>query len=123
MASCLASHDIKSGIKILQEHKGLRVSESLEVSMKRLIKDYVASEYALNEKLAITLRNVEVDALNIGIREELKERGVIGRSGVGGKDGVGGASASSSTTAACNVIKVLHDGERVAREYVNGERI
>jgi hypothetical protein len=47
MASCLANHDIKAGIKILQEHKGLRVSESLEGSMKRLIKDYVSSEYAL----------------------------------------------------------------------------
>lgn len=139
MASCLARHDIKAGIKILEAHKGLRVSESLEVSMNRLIKDYVSSEYALNEKLVISLRNVEVDALNLGIREALKERGVIGGE-IGGesKTGGGGAElrsadadsveikrdgAAARSRSLLNVTRVLHDGKKVMREYVNGERI
>jgi hypothetical protein len=56
----------------------------------------------LNEKLAITLRNVEVDALNLGIREVLKERGVIG-----GESSAGGGSIESNSSADIHEVVVI----------------
>ncbi len=77
MASCFAKSDIAGGLRLLEQHKCLKIDHTLEESMARLINDWSNSKFALNERLIITMRNVEVDSINQGIRELLKAKGLL----------------------------------------------
>ncbi|EER22343.1 AAA family ATPase [Rickettsia endosymbiont of Ixodes scapularis] len=77
MASCFARSDITGGLRLLAQHKCLKIDHTLEESMARLINDWSNSKFALNERLIITMRNVEVDSINQGIRELLKSKGLL----------------------------------------------
>ncbi|KJV76634.1 AAA domain protein [Rickettsia hoogstraalii str. RCCE3] len=77
MASCFAKSDIAGGLRLLAQHKCLKIDHTLEESMARLIEDWSNSKFALNERLIITMRNVEVDSLNQGFRELLKAKGLL----------------------------------------------
>ncbi len=77
MASCFAKSDIAGGLRLLAQHDGLKIDHTLEESMARLINDWSNSKFALNERLIITMRNVEVDSINQGIRELLKAKGLL----------------------------------------------
>ncbi|KJV62566.1 AAA domain protein [Rickettsia amblyommatis str. Ac/Pa] len=77
MASCFAKSDIADGLRLLAQHDGLKVDHTLEESMARLINDWSNSTFALKERLIITMRNVEVDSINQGIRGLLKARGLL----------------------------------------------
>ncbi|KJW03825.1 AAA domain protein [Rickettsia argasii T170-B] len=77
MASCFAKSDIAGGLRLLAQHDGLKVDHTLEESMARLINDWSNSTFALKERLIITMRNVEVDSINQGIRGLLKARGLL----------------------------------------------
>uniref|UniRef100_UPI00050A1063 ATP-dependent DNA helicase n=1 Tax=Rickettsia tamurae TaxID=334545 RepID=UPI00050A1063 len=77
MASCFARSDIACGLQLLEQHNGLKIDHTLEESMVRLINDWSNSKFALNERLIITMRNVEVDSINQGIRELLKAKGLL----------------------------------------------
>ncbi|KJV77710.1 putative conjugative transfer protein TraA, partial [Rickettsia hoogstraalii str. RCCE3] len=43
----------------------------------RLINDWNNSKFKLDERLIITMRNIEVDSINQGIRELLKAKGLL----------------------------------------------
>ncbi|XVN41400.1 MAG: AAA family ATPase [Rickettsia endosymbiont of Argas persicus] len=77
MASCFARSDITGGLHLLEQHNCLKSDHTLEESMARLIEDWSNSKFALNERLIITMRNVEVDSINQGIRELLKAKGLL----------------------------------------------
>ncbi len=77
MASCFAKSDIAGGLRLLEQHKCLKIDHTLEESMARLINDWSNSKFALNERLIITMRNAEVDSINQGIRELLKAKGLL----------------------------------------------
>ncbi|QWB86753.1 RecBCD enzyme subunit RecD [Rickettsia parkeri] len=77
MASCFARSDITGGLRLLAQHDGLKIDHTLEESMARLINDWSNSKFALNERLIITMRNVEVDSINQGTRELLKAKGLL----------------------------------------------
>ncbi|WP_410528062.1 AAA family ATPase [Rickettsia tamurae] len=77
MASCFARSDITGGLRLLAQHKCLKIDHTLEESMVRLINDWSNSKFALNERLIITMRNAEVDSINQGIRELLKAKGLL----------------------------------------------
>ncbi|WP_341788960.1 AAA family ATPase [Rickettsia endosymbiont of Lasioglossum villosulum] len=77
MASCFAKSDIAGGLRLLAQHKCLKIDHTLEESMARLINDWSNSKFALNERLIITMRNAEVDSINQGIRELLKAKGLL----------------------------------------------
>lgn len=77
MALCFAEHNITKGIALLEKHQGLKVDDRLAESMSRLINDWSKSKFALQERLIITVRNKDVDALNRGIRELLKANGLL----------------------------------------------
>lgn len=77
MASCFAKSDIAGGLRLLEQHKCLKIDHTLEESMARLINDWSNSKFALNERLIITIRNAEVESINQGIRELLKAKGLL----------------------------------------------
>ncbi len=54
MASCFARSDITGGLRLLEQHKCLKIDHTLEESMARLINDWSNSKFALNERLIIT---------------------------------------------------------------------
>ena len=75
LASSFATGNIRAGIKLLKEHKGLCHTDTLSHSMIKLVEDFTSREQDLVNMLAITLRNKEVNALNESIREVLKAQG------------------------------------------------
>ncbi|ABV84883.1 AAA family ATPase [Rickettsia massiliae] len=77
MASCFARSDITGGLHLLEQHNCLKSDHTLEESMARLIEDWSNSKFALNERLIITMCNIEVDSINQGIRELLKAKGLL----------------------------------------------
>ncbi|MCZ6924021.1 MAG: AAA family ATPase [Rickettsia endosymbiont of Ixodes persulcatus] len=77
MASCFARSDITGGLHLLKQHNCLKIYHTLEESMARLIEDWSNSKFALNERLIITMCNIEVDSINQGIRELLKAKGLL----------------------------------------------
>ena len=77
MAMCFANGNIVDGIKLLEKNNGLKFNSTLAESMNRLITDWHNSKFPVEERLIITVRNKEVDALNQNIRELLKEQKIL----------------------------------------------
>ncbi|KJV78085.1 AAA domain protein, partial [Rickettsia hoogstraalii str. RCCE3] len=77
MALCFAKSEIAAGLMLLERHNALRVDHTLEESINRLINDWNNSKFKLDERLIITMRNIEVDSINQGIRELLKAKGLL----------------------------------------------
>lgn len=105
MAMCFATGNITDGIKLLEKNEGLNFDHTLADSMSRLITDWHNSKFELQERLIITVRNKEVDAINKGIRKLLKEKNVLT-----GKE-------------YRRTIFDEESGERISENYMVGDRI
>lgn len=99
MAGLLARGEVVEALKILEEQGGIKESENLERSIEELVGDYLGSSSKLEERLAISVRNEDVEALNLAIREGLKRKGLlqgkeyvvsvrVGKTGNEGREGI-----------------------------------
>ena len=77
VAIAFAEGNIRTGVSILQENGRLYFSKDLESSMCRLLEDWTQSKEALPNRLIISIANKNVDALNAGVHEILKEQGIV----------------------------------------------
>jgi len=73
----LASGDVKGAVEVLYQENKLRVSENRKASFDSLLKDWAKSDCSLNSRLMLTVSNADVDRLNFGAREVLRQQGVL----------------------------------------------
>ena len=77
VAIAFAEGNIRTGISILKENGRLNFSKNIESSMSRLLENWAQSKEALEHRLIISIANKNVDALNAGAHEILKEQGIV----------------------------------------------
>lgn len=65
------------GIAILEKEGRIKRDESASVSMQSLLADWQGSKYALSDRLILAVKNKDVAALNHGVRQYLKQEGVL----------------------------------------------
>jgi phage/plasmid primase-like uncharacterized protein len=66
-----------SGISILEQEGRIKRNESALESMQNLLADWQGSNYALSDRLILAVKNKDVAALNHGVRQYLKQEGVL----------------------------------------------
>jgi Ti-type conjugative transfer relaxase TraA len=80
VSESLSQGNIKDAVHLLEEHKAITWSTTKEESLTRLLKDW-AKDRMLNPQETrhiIAQRNVDVDALNQGARDLLRQSGQLG---------------------------------------------
>lgn len=65
------------GISILEQEGRIKRDESALESMQNLLVDWQGSNYALSDRLILAVKNKDVAALNHGVRQYLKQEGVL----------------------------------------------
>lgn len=75
----LSRGDVKSAVQILQENERIDWQDTREEALSSLLKDWAEdSNSPLSQKHIITQKNVDVDALNLGARDILRQQGKLG---------------------------------------------
>lgn len=76
----LSKGDIRSAVHLLQENKAIIWNEEKEVSMNALLKDWAKDSLLKSHETRQILaqKNIEVDALNQGVRDILRQQGKLG---------------------------------------------
>ncbi len=80
VSEALAENNVKQAVHLLEEHKALFWSPTKEESFANLLQDW-AKDFLLNPHEArqiIAQRNIDVDALNQGARDILRQSGQLG---------------------------------------------
>ncbi len=80
VSEALAEGNIKKAVHLLEEHKAIAWNTTKEESLTNLLKDWT-KDTLLNPqdtRQIIAQRNVDVDALNQGARDVLRQRGLLG---------------------------------------------
>jgi Ti-type conjugative transfer relaxase TraA len=77
VAQSFANGNVRSGIAILEKEDRLKWHDDAGSSMQSLIKDWHNSDYALNDRVILAVKNKDVLALNHGVREYLKQEGKL----------------------------------------------
>ncbi|WP_371223293.1 ATP-dependent RecD-like DNA helicase [Orientia tsutsugamushi] len=77
VAEKFAEGNILSGITLLKQNNCIEFADTLQDSMNKLIYDWSHGKCKLQEKLIITVRNKDVDKLNLNIRSLLKANSTL----------------------------------------------
>ncbi|KJW07143.1 AAA domain protein [Orientia tsutsugamushi str. UT144] len=77
VAEKFAEGNILSGITLLKQNNCIEFADTLQDSMNKLIYDWSHSKCKLQEKLIITVRNKDIDKLNLNIRSLLKANSTL----------------------------------------------
>ncbi|SPR13459.1 ATP-dependent DNA helicase [Orientia tsutsugamushi] len=77
VAEKFSEGNILSGITLLKQNNCIEFADTLQDSMNKLIYDWSHSKCMLQEKLIITVRNKDVDELNLNIRSLLKANSTL----------------------------------------------
>ena len=77
VALSLSTGNVNGGISILEKEGRIKRDESAPESMQSLLADWQGSNYALSDRLILAVKNKDVAALNHGVRQYLKQDGVL----------------------------------------------
>ena len=75
VATALSKGNVRSGIRVLEEENKIFNHGDKDSSMQGLLADWSKSEEKLTDRLIIAVKNSDVDALNHGARQYLKQAG------------------------------------------------
>lgn len=75
----LSRGDVKNAVHTLQEHQQIDWKDTREEALSSLLKAWIEDkDSALSQKHILAQKNVEVDALNLGVRDILRAQGKLG---------------------------------------------
>jgi Ti-type conjugative transfer relaxase TraA len=75
----LSRGDVKSAVQLLHQNDRIDWKDTREEALSSLLKAWAEDrESPLSQKFIITQKNVEVDALNLGVRDILRHQGKLG---------------------------------------------
>ncbi len=76
----LSKGDIKNAVSLLEEHKAIQWKDTKEDALSDILKDWAKESLANPQGIQLILaqRNIDVDALNQGARDILREQGRLG---------------------------------------------
>lgn len=75
----LSRGDVKSAVQILQQHERIDWKDSREEALSSLLKTWAEDGTSLlSQKHILAQKNIEVDALNLGVRDILRAQGKLG---------------------------------------------
>ncbi|OJW49963.1 MAG: hypothetical protein BGO67_11485 [Alphaproteobacteria bacterium 41-28] len=74
----LSKGDVRSAVTLLQENKAIKWTPSKEEALSSLLEAWAKERVNLHTAQILAQKNVDVDALNQGAREILRQRGELG---------------------------------------------